>query len=294
MELVLPYLEAEGFKQGLLKDYRFDQKNSLNSTVLEFPEDLGNGRLVLFNKRNFHFFRGKWNFQEETIFHSPNKVGDNGMMDFRINKDYKDGMIASNFIDDKKEFEHNTTDIDGLRIFVPKSIFPNDNGLLKEKLENAQRNYLSHEKLKAVFDTPFDDASCSIILESRILEFLSYWIHYLLSDEKTFEHKKAFEDKIKLAKDFVDTNAFSNLAIKEISRYCGVNSCDLKKGFKDYTQLPIHQYIIKTRMEAARSMLLETQKSVGEISDFIGYNNRGHFSQLYLRYFGKLPSEERL
>ncbi|WP_228374824.1 helix-turn-helix transcriptional regulator [Chryseobacterium oranimense] len=78
-----------------------------------------------------------------------------------------------------------------------------------------------------------------------------------------------------------------------MSRYCGLNSSDLKKGFKDYTQLPIHQYIIKTRMETARAMLLETEKSVGEISDFIGYNNRGHFSQLYHRHFGKLPSEER-
>ncbi|CEJ68677.1 Helix-turn-helix domain protein [Chryseobacterium oranimense G311] len=46
-------------------------------------------------------------------------------------------------------------------------------------------------------------------------------------------------------------------------------------------------------METARAMLLETEKSVGEISDFIGYNNRGHFSQLYHRHFGKLPSEER-
>lgn len=291
MELLLPYLEPDGFKQGLIQDYRFCDKDFLNSTVLEMPEDLGNGKLILFSKRNFHFFRGKWNFQEETIFHSPHKVGDNGMMDFRINKE---GKISSNFINNEKKFEHNTTDIDGVRIFVPKSIFPKDNGLLREKLENAQRNYLSQEKLKTIFDTPFDDASCSIILESRILEFLSYWIHYLLSDEKTFEHKKAFEDKIKLAKDFVDTNAFQSLAIREISRYCGLNSSDLKKGFKDYTQLPIHQYIIKTRMEAARSMLRETEKSVGEISDFIGYNNRGHFSQLYLRHFGKLPSEERL
>ncbi|MET3538545.1 helix-turn-helix transcriptional regulator [Chryseobacterium limigenitum] len=291
MELILPYLEADGFKQGLVQDYRFGEKNFLNSTILEMPLDLGSGKLVLFNNKNFHFFRGKWNFHEETIFHSPHKVGDNGMMDFRINRE---GKVSSNFIYDEKEFEHNTTDIDGVRIFVPKSIFPKDNGLLKEKLENAHRNYLSQEKLKTIFDTPFDDASCSVILESRILEFLSYWIHYLLSEEKAFENKNAFVDKIKLAKDFVDTNALQNLAIKEISRYCGLNSCDLKKGFKDYTQLPIHQYIIKARMEMARSMLLETGKSVGEISDFIGYNNRGHFSQLYLRYFGKLPSEERL
>jgi YesN/AraC family two-component response regulator len=41
-------------------------------------------------------------------------------------------------------------------------------------------------------------------------------------------------------------------------------------------------------MEAARQMLLETEKSVGEIGDSIGYCNRGHFSQLYQRYFGKI------
>jgi len=290
MELLLPYLDPERFKQSLVQDYRFCEKDFLNSSILEMPEDLGSGKLILFSKRNFHFFRGQWNFNEETIFHSPNKVGDNGMMDFRINTD---GKISSNFIDGTKEFEHNTTDIDGMRIFVPKNLFPQDNGSLRAKLENAQRNYLSQEKLKTIFETPFDDSSCSILLESRILEFLSYWIYYLLSEEKIFEHRKAFDDKIKLAKDFVDNNAFRDLSINEISRYCGLNNCDLKKGFKDFTTLPIRQYIIKTRMETARSLLMETESPVGEISEFIGYNNRGHFSQLYLRYFGKLPSEER-
>ncbi|WP_394674994.1 helix-turn-helix transcriptional regulator [uncultured Chryseobacterium sp.] len=291
MELVLPYLEAEGFKHGLLQNYSFDQKDFLNATFLEMPEDLGSGKLILFNKKNFHFFRGKWDFEEKTIFHSPHKVGDNGLMDFRISTE---GKISSNFINGEKEFEHDTTNVDGMRIFVPKSLFSKDNGLLKEKLENAERNYLSRDKLKTIFDTPFENYSDSIILESRILEFLSYWIHYLLSDEKTFESKKALEEKIKLAKDFVDTHAFRDLAIKEISRYCGLNNCDLKKGFKNYTQLPIRQYIIKTRMETAKKLLLETEKPIGEIGDYIGYNNRGHFSQLYQRYFGKLPSEERL
>jgi hypothetical protein len=82
-----------------------------------------------------------------------------------------------------------------MRIFIPKNLFPKDNGLLMEKLNNAERNYLSQEKLKTIFDTPFEDFSGSIILESRILEFLSYWIHYLLSDEKTFESKKALKRK---------------------------------------------------------------------------------------------------
>lgn len=201
MELVLPYLESEGFKQGLLHDYRFRHQDFLNSTFMEMPDDLGTGKLILFSKKNFHFFRGKWNFGEETIFHSPHKVGENDLMDFRISTE---GKISSNLISGEKEFEHDTTDIDGMRIFIPKNLFPKDNGLLMEKLNNAERNYLSQEKLKTIFDTPFEDFSGSIILESRILEFLSYWIHYLLSDEKTFESKKAFEEKIKLAKDFVD------------------------------------------------------------------------------------------
>ena len=288
---MLPYLQAEDFKQGLLQDYRFHQKDFLNASVLEMPDELGEGKLILFSKKHFHFFRGRWDFQEETIFHSPHKVGDNGLIDFRINTE---GKISSNLINGEKEFIHNTTNIDGMRIFVPQNLLPKDRGLLKEKLDNAERNYLSQEKLKTIFDTPFEDFSGSMMLESRILEFLSYWIHYLLSDEKSFDTRKAFEEKIHLAKDFIDTHAFRDLAIKEISRYCGLNNCDLKKGFKEYTQLPIRQYIIKTRMDAAREMLLETEKSIGEISDFIGYNNRGHFSQLYLRYFGKLPSEERL
>ena len=43
MELVLPYLEAESFKHGLTKDYRFEETEFLNDTFLEMPQDLGSG-----------------------------------------------------------------------------------------------------------------------------------------------------------------------------------------------------------------------------------------------------------
>jgi hypothetical protein len=51
MELVLPYLESEGFKQGLLHDYRFRHQDFLNSTFMEMPDDLGTGKLILSAKK---------------------------------------------------------------------------------------------------------------------------------------------------------------------------------------------------------------------------------------------------
>lgn len=290
MELILPYLDADRFKLGLQKKYGFEQKEFLNSSFLEMPKDLGNGNLLVFNKNNFYFFRGKWDFTENTIFHSPQKVGDNEMVDFRI---HNDGSICSSYINDEKEFEHDTTNIDGLRIFVPKNLFSKDKGLLKNKIEHASLNFIRQEKLKTIFDAPFDDLTSVISLEAKILEYLSYWIQYLLEDDKTSKIKNALTEKILLASNFVEDNIFRDLSINEISRYCGLNNCDLKKGFKNYTHLSIRQYIIKVRMETAKKLIIESDKTIGEICDYIGYSNRGHFSQLYYRYFGKAPSEDK-
>lgn len=290
MELILPYLEAESFKRGLVGDYGFEQTDIFNASFIKMPESLGVGKLLLFNKGCFHFFRGTWNFAEETIFHSVHKVGHNDMMDFRINTA---GAINSNYISGSSEFEHDTTDVDGMRIFVPKTLFSRDKGLLLQKIIDSDNDYLRKDQLHNIFSMQFDTVQNSLLIESKILEFLSHWIQYLQTSERETANQRAFERKVFIAKEFIDANITNEITIHQISRYSGLNSSDLKKGFKHYVKLPIRQYIIRNRMLHARELLITTNKPISEVCDLAGYSNQGHFSQLYMRLFGKKPSDER-
>ena len=46
-------------------------------------------------------------------------------------------------------------------------------------------------------------------------------------------------------------------------------------------------------MERARYLLRETEFSIGEISDQLGYKNQHHFSTAFKKQFGMTPSQAK-
>lgn len=53
------------------------------------------------------------------------------------------------------------------------------------------------------------------------------------------------------------------------------------------------QYFKSRKMEAARRMLENTDDSIDEIAERLGYMNPGHFRRMFKNYFGLPPSRYR-
>ncbi|MEJ7827899.1 MAG: AraC family transcriptional regulator [Segetibacter sp.] len=134
------------------------------------------------------------------------------------------------------------------------------------------------------------------MLESKILEFIFFWMEYL-QKEDIGKYFKSLTDHqlacLKTAKTILDENIANPLHIKELSRKSGINDCDLKKGFRQLYGLPVRQYIIKSRLEHARTLITKTDVPIQEICEEMGYINRGHFAHLYQKYFGLTPLNDR-
>jgi AraC-like DNA-binding protein len=47
-------------------------------------------------------------------------------------------------------------------------------------------------------------------------------------------------------------------------------------------------------MEDARRLLLEGEKTISEVSYWVGYKNPAHFTVAFKQYFGMLPSAIRM
>ncbi|WP_028293556.1 helix-turn-helix domain-containing protein [Oceanobacter kriegii] len=60
--------------------------------------------------------------------------------------------------------------------------------------------------------------------------------------------------------------------------------------FKRATGLPPSQYQIRLRIEQARKLLRETDFSVLEIANHVGYSNPSHFAALFKKHVGVSPS----
>ena len=63
--------------------------------------------------------------------------------------------------------------------------------------------------------------------------------------------------------------------------------------FKRATGLPPSQYHIRLRLDTARRLLRETDRSVIEVANAVGYSNPSHFAQLFRKDTGITPSDYR-
>ncbi|MBE7172854.1 MAG: helix-turn-helix transcriptional regulator [Williamsia sp.] len=77
--------------------------------------------------------------------------------------------------------------------------------------------------------------------------------------------------------------------LPEIARKWQINPQRLKDEFRRLIRMPVYAFKIKLRMEQARQQLLETDKSVREISLSLGYNNTAYFSRMFKKHMGDSP-----
>ncbi|MCX8480841.1 MAG: AraC family transcriptional regulator, partial [Sediminibacterium sp.] len=99
--------------------------------------------------------------------------------------------------------------------------------------------------------------------------------------------------KIQKAKEYILKNLDQNITIPQIAQYVGTNQCYLKKGFKEVFNQTIFEFLQENRMEKAKHLLVNSNKSVLDICYTVGYSSLSSFSQSYKNYFGISPSLEQ-
>lgn len=83
------------------------------------------------------------------------------------------------------------------------------------------------------------------------------------------------------------------ITISEVARRLGVTPAHLTRLFDRYLGVSPLQYYRRLRMEVAASLLINTTRSVKEISFELGFANPFHFSRSFSRFAEISPSEFR-
>ncbi|WP_310098288.1 AraC family transcriptional regulator [Algoriphagus sp. 4150] len=294
MKLKLPYINPSDFTTALIEKHGFLSHEVWNARHIGFPEEMGFGSLLLFVRNDIHFFRGKWDFKAPTTFLSPDEVGKNGIIDLRISSD---GTIDSAALKGHSKFQYDITTIDGMRIFIPEKYLLGDRKKIASKLDYYCLNPNISEMLKQLFRIDYEALGNSILVESKILEFIYLFFEFLKKEDVSAHYADLSDHQLaclRAAKELVDENIGMAISLKELSQRIGINECDLKSGFRKIFGLPVHQYIIKARLEKAHDLVVRTDIPIQSICDLVGYTNRGHFAQLYLKLYGVTPLNDRI
>ncbi len=96
-----------------------------------------------------------------------------------------------------------------------------------------------------------------------------------------------------LTKLFIHENFREKITIKEISLALGRTKSAICPAFKEKYGITVMDYLTSLRIEEAKKMLLQTDMTVGEISDEVGFGDTSYFSKVFLKTVGISPSQYR-
>lgn len=129
---------------------------------------------------------------------------------------------------------------------------------------------------------------------SKTLSFRSLWEEvsdYFLSigSGKT-EKVSEYTGK---AVHYIEKNYSLECGLNDVAQEVGLNPEYFSRLFKNETGCNFSAYVTKTRMEAAKELLINTDMRVNEIALKVGYQNLAYFSRIFKKYVGITPFDYR-
>ncbi len=91
----------------------------------------------------------------------------------------------------------------------------------------------------------------------------------------------------------MESNLEEPLSPDELASYVNISRRQLERLFRSYLHCTPTQYYLGLRLRNARLLLLQTEKSIVEISLACGFASAPHFSKCYRDLFGLPPRDER-
>ncbi|GGD53667.1 helix-turn-helix domain-containing protein [Paenibacillus nasutitermitis] len=91
----------------------------------------------------------------------------------------------------------------------------------------------------------------------------------------------------------IDAHPERRLSYEQWSEACGMRKSYFYELFKKESGLPLHEYIVKSRLNKAVAALQETGRTITSIAIELGYTSINHFTRQFTAHFGVSPSRYR-
>jgi len=122
---------------------------------------------------------------------------------------------------------------------------------------------------------------CEIYGQVKMLQ------HGVPQEKKT--QKQIFNDIV----DYIRYNIHARLTVVDIAKHFGYNEKYISQMFRKSSGITLKQYLLKTTMDEANFFLTDTNFTVTEIAEKLGFQDSHNFMKCYKKVTGITPSEYR-
>jgi AraC-like DNA-binding protein len=129
--------------------------------------------------------------------------------------------------------------------------------------------------------------------EQIILLSCSLRLFALIKEFTTDIHVKQTSDNITKAIAFINDNIYDNISIEDISNASFLSKFHFCRKFKETIGVTVMEYVLLTKISLAKQLLIDTKKSISEISENLNFSSISYFSSVFKKITGKSPLSYR-
>lgn len=166
-------------------------------------------------------------------------------------------------------------------------------GLLRlySEIERLEQQYEIHIADKLSFDTLTLQSTTFGQLRERILEHCAAAMSYL---HEARANSSGHAELVRQAKETVDRHITDGeLSVESVAREIHLSSSYLRNIFKSLEQESLSSYITRKKLDAACRFLADTDLSIQDISDRMGFTSRNYFHTFFKKHMHVTPDQYR-
>jgi len=171
-------------------------------------------------------------------------------------------------------------------------------GLLQKKFgRNNTISYLAGNKQSESIFSGFYDQPEKLALPYQRIKALELFLYLIQMELASPNRLTGYQTKqVEIVREIHDRllqHMERRITIEELSRQYLINPTTLKSAFKAVYGTSLAAHIKKHRMEQAARLLRETDMSIAEIAQAVGYDSQSKFTTAFKSFFQVLPREYR-
>lgn len=170
------------------------------------------------------------------------------------------------------------------------AIDPSDAVLLNRfQVRDAQLEHLAGA-LKAEMDQGFRTGclyadSIGMAMACRLLQG-----HSLVASKKSIATPGMISGRrLRRVLGYIEDNLSGDLSLGAIAAISGLSVSHGQRAFRSAVGLSVHQYVIRRRVERAKSLLTDTRLSIDEVASAVGFAHQSHLAYHLHRILGVSP-----
>ena len=90
---------------------------------------------------------------------------------------------------------------------------------------------------------------------------------------------------------YISKHLYQELSLSELAEFIGLSPKYLSALFHKEVGLTLTEYINSKKIEEAKHLLMSTNHSILDISDWLGFHDQSHFTKIFKKFTGVTPKK---